>query len=357
MRCCTQRNMKNKKTVFSCAVTSKRKLLAHLEFCGGYDEKWNFFWIWNFAVSLMENRKFLQTRLVQLGWNSIKAVACYSEKFFIRSRSQQQQQFASCSYQHTQPLVKLLTNTCLRLDFTVQQITKLKNVSPLHKALYNYKKNQETPYDPSKLAIHSILRPEVEPMRKCGDNSNMIVSFDGMVRSIDGENILTFVDFDCVFTLWPEAPTKLKRVNQDWKTVGRSCGNQGESQAVINNTDFLMKIIPLTSFCAPTIYGTWIDQLICHPTKLLMSSRSLWLCNILGNPLFYLKQPYVWYSLPHSRWTVKGRGCASVLHPPSWLHTGKTCERNSCDCWWFKSVVEAQVIGWSSTVCNELYLL
>ena len=80
-------------------------------------------------------------------------------------------------------------------------MSTLKNVSPLHKAIFNYNKNQETPYDPTNLEFDSILRPEVEPMRKCGANSNMIVSFDGMVRFIDEENILTYVDFDRGFTL------------------------------------------------------------------------------------------------------------------------------------------------------------
>ena len=40
--------------------------------------------------------------------------------------------------------------------------------------------------------------------------SKKTVSFDNVVHFIDEEDIVTYEDFDCGITLYPETPTKIK---------------------------------------------------------------------------------------------------------------------------------------------------
>ena len=89
--------------------------------------------------------------------------------------------------------------------------------------MYNYNKSRLSTYDPTKLAIHSILRPEVDLMSNCGPNVKKTVSFDDVVHFIDEENIVTFMDFDCGSTFLPETPTKTRQIHRDWKYISRSC--------------------------------------------------------------------------------------------------------------------------------------
>ena len=89
--------------------------------------------------------------------------------------------------------------------------------------MYNYNKSVLSPYGPTKLAIHSILRPEDDLLSNCGPNLKMTASFDGVVHFIDEENMMTFVDFDCRITFFPETPTKIKLINRKRNYISRSC--------------------------------------------------------------------------------------------------------------------------------------
>ena len=80
---------------------------------------------------------------------------------------------------------------------------------------------QVSPYDPTKLAIHSILRPEDDLISKCGQNFRKTVSFDDIAHFIDEENIVTIVDFDFGFTFYPQTPTKIKQINRERKNISR----------------------------------------------------------------------------------------------------------------------------------------
>ena len=57
--------------------------------------------------------------------------------------------------------------------------------------MYNYNKSVLSLYDPTKIAIHSILRLEDDLISNCGPNVKKIVSFDDVVHFIDGENMVT----------------------------------------------------------------------------------------------------------------------------------------------------------------------
>ena len=49
----------------------------------------------------------------------------------------------------------------------------------------NHNKTQVFPYDPSKIAIHSILRPEDGVISNCGQSFKKTVSFDDILHFID----------------------------------------------------------------------------------------------------------------------------------------------------------------------------
>ena len=89
--------------------------------------------------------------------------------------------------------------------------------------MYNYNKSGLSLYDPTKLAIHSILRPENDLISDCGPYVRKMVSFDDVVRFIDEENIVTYVNFDCGITFLPETPTKIRQINRERNYISRSC--------------------------------------------------------------------------------------------------------------------------------------
>ena len=89
--------------------------------------------------------------------------------------------------------------------------------------MYNYNKSGLSSYDPTKLAIHFILRWEDDLMSNCGPNVKKTVSFDDVVHFIDEQNIVTYVEFDCGITFSPETPTKNRQINRERIYISRSC--------------------------------------------------------------------------------------------------------------------------------------
>ena len=89
--------------------------------------------------------------------------------------------------------------------------------------MYKYNKSVLSPYDPTKLAIRSLLHPEDDLISNCGPNVKKTVSFDDVVNFIDEENMVTHVHFDCGTTFLPETPTKIRQFNRERKYISRSC--------------------------------------------------------------------------------------------------------------------------------------
>ena len=87
----------------------------------------------------------------------------------------------------------------------------------------SYNKTQVSPFNPTKFAIDSILRPEDDVISNCGPNVKKTVSFDDVVHFIDEENIVTYVDFDCGTTFLPKTPTKNRQINRERNYISRSC--------------------------------------------------------------------------------------------------------------------------------------
>ena len=58
--------------------------------------------------------------------------------------------------------------------------------------MYNHNKNEISPYDPTKLAIFYIFRPEGDLISTCVVNFKTIVLFDEILHCIDEEDITTY---------------------------------------------------------------------------------------------------------------------------------------------------------------------
>ena len=89
--------------------------------------------------------------------------------------------------------------------------------------MYNCNKSVLSPYHPTKLTIHSILRPEDDLISNCGPNVKKSVSFDDVVHFNDAETMVTYVDFDCGITFFPGTPTKIRRNIRERIYISRSC--------------------------------------------------------------------------------------------------------------------------------------
>ena len=89
--------------------------------------------------------------------------------------------------------------------------------------MYNYNKSQVFLYDPTKLAIHYILRPGDDLISICLHIFEETVSSDDIVHVTDEENIVTYVDFDCGSTFYPETAAKLREINRGRKYFSKSC--------------------------------------------------------------------------------------------------------------------------------------
>ena len=87
----------------------------------------------------------------------------------------------------------------------------------------SYNKTQVSPYDPTKLAIHSILRLGDDLISNCGQNFKKTVSFDDIVHVIDEEDIVSYEVFDCGITFYTETPRKIKEIIRERNYISRSC--------------------------------------------------------------------------------------------------------------------------------------
>ena len=111
------------------------------------------------------------------------------------------------------------------IRFQCSPFVEIEQFFPLQETMYNYNKSALSPYDPTKLAIHSILRLEDDLISNCGPNVRKTVSFDDVVHFIDEENIVTYVDFDCGITFFPKTPIKIRQINKERNYISRSREN------------------------------------------------------------------------------------------------------------------------------------
>ena len=109
------------------------------------------------------------------------------------------------------------------IRFQYSTFVEIEKLLLLQEAMYNYNKSVLSPYDPTELAIHSILRPDDDLISNCGPNLKKTVFFDDVVHFIDEDNMVTYVDFDCGITFFPETPTKIRQIKRESNYISRSC--------------------------------------------------------------------------------------------------------------------------------------
>ena len=109
-----------------------------------------------------------------------------------------------------------------KIRFQCSKFVENEQIFLLQETMYNYNKTQPSPYNPTKLAIHSIMRPEDKFISNCGQNFKKSVSFEEILHFNFDENIVPFVEFDCGFTFYPGTPTKIRQFNQERNYLSRS---------------------------------------------------------------------------------------------------------------------------------------
>ena len=112
----------------------------------------------------------------------------------------------------------------------------------------SYNENQVSPYDPTKLAIHSILRPEDDLTSNCGQKSEKSVSFVDNVHFIDEEVTVTYEDFARGITFYPETPKKIDRPTENGSTFPDPVKNLSALPITISLAALLIISIFLLSF-------------------------------------------------------------------------------------------------------------
>ena len=93
----------------------------------------------------------------------------------------------------------------------------------LHEVMYNYNKTQGSPYEPTMLENHSILRPENDLISGCGHIFNKMVPCDDNVPLIDEKNIVTHVYFEGDISFYTESPIKNQKSNRQSKKIYICC--------------------------------------------------------------------------------------------------------------------------------------
>ena len=221
--------------------------------------------------------------------------------------------------------MKFLNNTCLRTNFSARSLSKSKHFSLCRKRYTTTKKSVLSPYDPTKLAIHSILRPQVDLISNCGPNVKKTVSFDDVVHFIDEENIVISVDFDCGITFFYESPTKFRQINRERNYISRSCENP---QCIPSKDQHICSVDEQHSF-----------NIFLNPYNLWNMVPAAFMSLNHTNNTYSMSNQYPQQTTHQSRtdsyhircslhcepWTVKARAC--ILSKI--LLTGRTRERNS----------------------------
>ena len=151
------------------------------------------------VVALTKKKK---SCLYKAGMNRLKSYKIRNvllRKFFLwKSSSTAATRFFQLS---TYPTTGEISQQNLpTIRFQCSTFVEIEKLLPLKETMYNYTKSVHSPYDPTKLAIHSILRLEDYLISNCGPNVEKSVSFGDVVHFVDEENMVTCVDFDCGIT-------------------------------------------------------------------------------------------------------------------------------------------------------------
>ena len=179
----------------------------------------------------------------------------------------------------------------------------------------SYYKTQVSPHDPTKLAIHSILRPEDGLISNRGQTFKKTVSFDDIVHFIDEENIVAYVDFDCGIAFYPETPTKIRQIKREQNYNSRSCEKpkfiRGSNQlncSIDDQHSYNFLLNPCNFW--DMVQAAFISLNHTNDTYSVSSQYP----QLKFHPSRTDEQTHIRCCLDCERWTVEGRDCATALH-------------------------------------------
>ena len=123
---------------------------------------------------------------------------------------------------------------------------------------------------------------------------------------VDEENIVTYVDFRCDITSYPETPTKVRQINREQKYISGFC--EKLKCVPSNNQQQYNSKIFVNPYNLWDIVRTALMSLNHTNDRYSMSNRTL------KHQITNLEQTHIRCSLQCERWTVKGRDWESALH-------------------------------------------
>ena len=165
--------------------------------------------------------------------------------------------------------------------------------------MHNYNKSVLSPYDPTKLAIHSFLRSEDDLISNCGPNLKNTVSFEDVVHFIDDENMVTSEDVDCGITFFTETPKKIRQINRDQNYISRSCEKPQCIPSNDQHTCFFYKQHSSNIFLNP--HNLW-DMVPAALMSLSHTNDTYFTFNQYPQPkLNNLQQTHICFSLQYER--------------------------------------------------------
>ena len=117
------------------------------------------------------------------------------------------------------------------IRFQCSTFVEIEELFPLQETMYYYNKSVLSPYDPTKLAIHSKLRSEDDLISNCGPNVKKTVSFDDVVAALMSLNHT--IDTYSVFNQYPQLTTQQPRTAhircslhcERWTVKGKYCAS------------------------------------------------------------------------------------------------------------------------------------
>ena len=120
----------------------------------------------------------------------------------------------------------------------------------------------------------------------------------------------------------------------------------------INKTVLLMRSMTLISFWTRKVYGTWLQQLLCHSTTLMIDT----LCpiNTLKQQLNNLEQTHIRCFIHREGWTKNDGIAHHLCILLTKLPTRLPSERNSCYGWRVEWSPKTRTNEWNSAICDEL---
>ena len=233
-------------------------------------QQWrNIFRFWKSVVFMTRHaKKFLSWKLVvsnnkkkesayKVGMTQMKSYENRKLPFWKQlSENRSQEQLASASRQRTQSRVKVFSNLCLRSKFNAHVFVEIDYFSNMHGAMLDFNSNQYFFYYREKLAIHSVVRSEVDLTSNCGDKLKKSVCFENIVHIIDEKNILIYLDFVCGVTFYSETPTKTNNPTANRKLFQDPVKIPSASQVTVRLIAPSMSSIPATSL--------WTLQFMAH---------------------------------------------------------------------------------------------